>query len=332
MVKTLDQKNLIKTTSTEYKNLMQILMTNNINILDLVKQEDSEFNSIINKISEGAKSNFLISQILKRCRIIILQEMNGQNLLSYLLYKIRNEVIKAQLSSNIQNLNALKTNNGALPFENLPLFMNPKSYNSELSNLIHAINDFNDRKDELFARKIKNETITNKKIFNDINNLVDIEKINIYINNFNKKLDYPTYKESELFIYKEKYVYMHIFLETTLQIMDELNKKSLEIPIDYNAFIIDSLNNNSSTLNIENESKRKILEMLFKNSRIALIYGPAGTGKTFLANVVSNIFDNFEKIYLSTSNSAIQNLKKKMQARTKHYLVQYLVIFVTKKW
>ena len=45
---------------------------------------------------------------------------------------------------------------------------------------------------------------------------------------------------------------------------------------------------------------------------IALIYGPAGTGKTKMIEFISQIFSNVSKLYLAHTNPAVENLKRKI--------------------
>ena len=48
---------------------------------------------------------------------------------------------------------------------------------------------------------------------------------------------------------------------------------------------------------------------MFTESHVALIYGAAGTGKTYLINHVSQYFDSRKKLYLSNTHPAVENLR-----------------------
>lgn len=53
---------------------------------------------------------------------------------------------------------------------------------------------------------------------------------------------------------------------------------------------------------------------MFTKSRVSVIYGSAGTGKTTLINHVSHLFNNYSRLYLAHTNPAVSNLKRKIAA------------------
>ncbi|MDD3420425.1 MAG: AAA family ATPase, partial [Candidatus Gastranaerophilales bacterium] len=62
------------------------------------------------------------------------------------------------------------------------------------------------------------------------------------------------------------------------------------------------------------EEKKQALRQMFENSKVALIYGSAGTGKSTIINHLSNFFNAKTKLYLANTNPAIDNLKRKVKA------------------
>ena len=54
--------------------------------------------------------------------------------------------------------------------------------------------------------------------------------------------------------------------------------------------------------------------MMFENSKVALIYGAAGTGKSTMINHISQRFNDQKKLYLANTNPATDNLKRKVQS------------------
>lgn len=57
-----------------------------------------------------------------------------------------------------------------------------------------------------------------------------------------------------------------------------------------------------------------LLRTMFNQSKVALIYGSAGTGKSTLINHISNFFDEETKLFLANTNPAVDNLKRKVNA------------------
>ena len=76
----------------------------------------------------------------------------------------------------------------------------------------------------------------------------------------------------------------------------------------------DSVKNwlNESPLQIDDPQKRSFLISLFKNTRIALIYGAAGSGKTTMINYIAQYFQNKQVLFLAVTKTAVDNLKKRV--------------------
>ena len=59
-------------------------------------------------------------------------------------------------------------------------------------------------------------------------------------------------------------------------------------------------------------SKQKAIKYAFVNSRILLIYGAAGTGKTTLINYISSLMPKSKKLFLTKTHAAIQHLQRRI--------------------
>ena len=58
--------------------------------------------------------------------------------------------------------------------------------------------------------------------------------------------------------------------------------------------------------------KKEALKYAFVNSRVLLIYGAAGTGKTTLINMISSMMLGRRKLFLTKTRAALQNLKRRI--------------------
>lgn len=67
-----------------------------------------------------------------------------------------------------------------------------------------------------------------------------------------------------------------------------------------------------SSLDFADDLKKQALRDVFVNSRLLLIYGAAGTGKTTLINYISNLMANQRKLFLTKTHTALQNLKRRI--------------------
>lgn len=61
------------------------------------------------------------------------------------------------------------------------------------------------------------------------------------------------------------------------------------------------------------DDKKTILENIFKKYSVAFIHGPAGTGKTKMLEVLATIFKKYKKLFLSNTNTSVENLRKRVK-------------------
>lgn len=66
---------------------------------------------------------------------------------------------------------------------------------------------------------------------------------------------------------------------------------------------------------IDDSAKKDAIERLFTDSRVALIYGAAGTGKSTMVNHIATYFNDKSKLFLAHTNPAVDNLKRKVVAQ-----------------
>jgi ATP-dependent exoDNAse (exonuclease V) alpha subunit len=65
---------------------------------------------------------------------------------------------------------------------------------------------------------------------------------------------------------------------------------------------------------VDCEEKKVALTHMFENSRVALVYGSAGTGKSTLINHISHFFADKKKLFLAQTNPAVENMKRRVTA------------------
>ena len=104
--------------------------------------------------------------------------------------------------------------------------------------------------------------------------------------------------------------YIKEYENTTVSILDSLIKLSEDGIVGYSEFTENMIN--KYHINIDSAEKKNVLLHLFENTKGACIYGPAGTGKSFLARLISDIYKDYKKVYISNTNTAVNNLYKKV--------------------
>lgn len=102
-------------------------------------------------------------------------------------------------------------------------------------------------------------------------------------------------------------VYMQGYEDSTIKIIDILNGKTKEGYENYNNMfdVFDIFSNYRFTDNLKKDISKKI----YLNSKVGLIYGSAGTGKTEMIKIISEIFENKNIAFLAKTNAALNNMK-----------------------
>lgn len=70
----------------------------------------------------------------------------------------------------------------------------------------------------------------------------------------------------------------------------------------------------SPNFGVDCDEKKAALRQMYENSKVALIYGSAGTGKSTLINHVAHFLANKRKLFLCQTNPAVDNLKRRVTA------------------
>lgn len=72
---------------------------------------------------------------------------------------------------------------------------------------------------------------------------------------------------------------------------------------------------------IDDDNKRKIVANIYMNSKLGMIYGAAGTGKTRVAEYIAKIFEDKNILLLANTNAAKNNLERRIKSSCDCYTV-----------
>lgn len=299
----------------EQKLICDYLTKSRYSLDGLMDFPDSAYNKITNKWREDLKSYNFIS-ILDRCRRIIRDESPGHNILRYLLYNMNNVIIKNQHDSlQNKNLSKLYLSNGCIQFDSLPFNRSPIGHNPKLGVIFECI-PTKDRKPEIFARLIRNNTENKGELFTNNNDIKGYDKIDDIIKQYNDSLWFGHKPRSNL-ILENDYVYINEYKIDTCKIITKLQELS-QTGID--SYYDDvELWLKSSEYQIDCDEKRKMISRIFFESKVGVIYGSAGVGKSTLINHISHYYNNEKKLYLTQTNPAKENLIRKIDAENKTF-------------
>lgn len=300
--------------SNEYKRLMEYISSAKLSLTELVSSDQDYYDSIKKQITGNIKST-KICKMLDQCRKIIVDNDPGANVLRYLLYKMNNRVIRQQYSrEQCHYLSNLYLSYSCIPFDNMPYCTSLRRHNPKLYDLFNSIPIFG-HKHELFARYIKNNTEIEGHLFTPKSEVDGFEDVDNLIEKYNSSL-YSKHYGRRIEEYKD-HLYIRGYVDDSTNIIKTLQELASSGVSQYTASVDSWISEKAYT--IDDEGKKKALQQMFANSHVALIYGPAGTGKSTLIKHISNFWANEHKIFLANTHPAVDNMRRMVTAGNSDY-------------
>ena len=290
--------------ANEYEYFMNLLTEKRWTLNDIIDMNDDDFNKI-NEESSVYNTHHLL-ELFKMLRNIILNKKPGYIVLKYLIHMLRNAVLVDQISEDkCSILSDLYLKYGCNVFETMPYASSLNGHNIPISDLIEVVEPEN-REHEFFGRIVKDLCNTTNRIYFSFEELGYSEEIaKKLINDFNEHIYYKhTQRRLETIGNK---VYIKGCEESTIKIINNLINKSNEKYDDYKNMY--DYFNVFSDYKFTDKLKEEICEKLYLDSKIGLIFGSAGTGKTEMIKIVSKIFSGKRIAFLAKTNAALNIIK-----------------------
>ncbi len=299
----------------EYQNLMSALKVSQLTLLEVVTLNETRFEKFKKYLSDDARS-VKILEVLEKCRQIIIEDLNGSNILRYLLANLNNAVLKKQLNTEKCNiLSGMFLKNGCRVFDDMPFCSSLNGHNPTKLSLIDCISPEN-RKHEFLARHINQNARTKKILYTPIEEVQKVYNVDQEIEAFNSKIWEGHKPARELRTYS-KYIYNYGAEKDCHDIFTKILSLTDSGIEDYQTLIDLWLDQQSDDV-IDSDQKRQVLRELFAETHVALIYGSAGTGKTKMIEYIDNVFQAENKIFLSNTNASVNNLRARIGESDKH--------------
>lgn len=303
------QKTKVRTDSAEYKFVMGGL-TAGSTLLDLIDATPERYNDLKARGTAGTR-NPQIFPAIDEVRRIIHAKKPGHNILRYLLLRMRNDVLKPQYywepNTRLSNLNL---GYACIPFDDMPFCTAPRGHNPRFWDLINSL-DPTDRTHELLARRVQRNVEDHGILYTPLNQLEDLGDIGALIATYNAKLYYKHRPARDLVLDKG-HVFIQGYEDDTYTIVTRLQKHAAAGVGGYTAAVEQWLGTTAHI--VDDPAKRAALTSLFTQSRVALIYGSAGTGKTRMVDHIANYFAGNPKLFLANTHPAVENLRRRVTA------------------
>lgn len=296
----------VRSYNTFYRAMMKFLSKKGMNLLDILLADENDYDIYSEQVQIGQTSKF--AEVFNKLRDIIINDKSGCNIIRYLISFLRNDVIRDQLADCPNNrLSYLYLKNEAIPFDEMPYASSLYKHNVTTSRL-HRCLDIDDCEHQYLSAIVNSEAYDSNTLYVAI----DEKSLDYYLYEkdiFNKSL-YKSEKQQlrriESFF---NYLYVKNYFELTKAIIGKLQQYTSEGVRDY----LQTINGKKEVIEkIDDNEKKKIVSNIFKHSRLGMIYGAVGTGKTKVAEHIAKIFDDKNILLLANTNAAKNNLQDRI--------------------
>ncbi len=298
----------IATQNIEYKNLMYYLTENDFDLSEIIKFDDEMYEEFKRTVAHNTEALHFI-EAFERARNIIKNSRPGSNILKYLLFHMNNRILRLQYSGEGNRLlSNLYLWWGCIPFDTMPFNSSLIGHNPKIIDVFESV-EFKGREHELFAKMIRDNTETKGILYTSEKEIQNSESIPGLIQTYNSNLYLPKHEGRKLEQYQGS-IYIKEYEDDTVKVINNL--------IDLSSSGIRNFANSvrswmdTTPYKVDCEDKKAILPQVFENSKVAFIYGSAGTGKTTLIKHISSFFDDKKKLYLANTNPAVANLERRI--------------------
>lgn len=298
----------------EYDALMRFLTGTGMNFLEMIDLREVKFSGILEAIYQHSNTNYF-KEVLQKLRnnYAVGSEQYGRYTIRYLLLNLREELLERVMPSQFSpqwKYADLYLSCKCVPFERNPLISNLAGSKTNaisqaryLASVVErekteavipywSIINTIQKTGEIYCDIDSNLTISSIQKYNE--QLDSWEKSNGYGITVNNNMAYiDSYQESTLFILKKLLELSHIPNKG----QKEFNEKYLR----------------QTEIEFKDSKKEEALRYAFVNSRVLLIYGAAGTGKTTLINMLSTMMAGRRKLFLTKTHTALQNLQRRIE-------------------
>jgi hypothetical protein len=300
----------VRANSAEYRYLMRGLTLGSGSLLDLIDMPDDKYAATKAEGTAGV-TNLQIFPVLDEARRIVRSAAAGHNVLRYLMLRMHNQVLRPQYYwESCGRLSGLNLLYGCIPFDQMPFCTSLPGHNPRYWDLVESL-DVTDRSYELLARRVRNNVERHGILYTPVADLEEFGDVTRLVSIFNGKL---YYKHMQRQLVQDKgHVFIRGYEDDTVSIVEKLQEHASSGIDGYRAAVEWWLA--EAPRGIDDEVKKDALTLLFSQSKVALIYGAAGTGKSTVVDHIANSFNDKSKLFLAHTNPAIDNLKRKVTAQ-----------------
>lgn len=344
----------IEITDGEKKGFNTYMYERGVSLFDIIKFDDNKYEELIKTIKYNNQIKTIFLNLITKIRDMYKNDFVAKDLISYLLYTMRNNTIKGAIKigkdengkeKRLKNTDFI-LGSQCYPFTLAPFCMNPAGSGSKtrLIDLLQCLNS-KGRKDEFFYNRLLENTekfgklYTNEKCLQDFLDEKDVQDfternlLHDLGKQFNKKdlRQRIAYDNGSYFIVSKEKEIVEIItkLQEKVKQDDGISNYTQKATkwLDFHKIELNEKDKNGNKKC--SDEKQEIIKYLFDKSKVVFIYGSAGTGKSELMKHISNLHSNEKQIFLAHTASAVQNLRDRIKNKDMKFMT--IASFLNKK-
>ena len=230
-----------------------------------------------------------IFPVLDKARRVIRSGGEGSTMLRFLMLHMRNEILRSQYDQNsCRRLSNLNLKYGCIPFDDMPFCSSPVGHNVQYGDLVESLGVAG-RDHELLARRVKFNVENHGMLYTPVGDLEVFGGLAELIKTYNSKL-YCKHRDRRKLVQDKRHVFIQGYENDTVAIVEKLREYASAGIDGYAESVEKWLDDNDH--GIDDEGKKDALKRLFSQSKVALIYGAAGTGKSTMVGHIAQYFSD----------------------------------------
>jgi energy-coupling factor transporter ATP-binding protein EcfA2 len=296
--------------TSEYRHLVDYLTSTGSSLIDVIEMDGAVYSQLRADAVQSARRESIFP-VLDEARKLISKSAAGSNVLRYLLLDMNNLKIKAQYRAEpCPGLSGLRLPFGAKPFDTMPYCTSLPGHNIRFADLLASIGTSN-RLHELLARRVSNNVEHRGVLYTPVSELEGFGDLALLIAQYNRTI---YYKHTHRTLERDKdHLFFRGYEDDTVAIIENLQSDASTGVVGYGEAVERWLNEGYIT--VDDEAKADALKRLFTDSRVALIYGAAGTGKSTMVNHIASYFQQRSKLFLAQTHPAVDNLHRRIASQ-----------------
>ena len=297
----------------EYDALMRFLTETGMDFLEMIDLREIHFSHLLESVYNKTNTSYF-KDVLQQLRDNYSTGSTrfGRYTVRYLLLNLREDLLERVMPSQFNpqwKCRDLYLSKKCFPFERNPLASDlADSKTSQLSQAKYLARVVEKEKTEIavpYWSIVKSMQDTGEIYCNLGGDLTEqaIQKYNDCLDDWERQKGYEIISDGNVACIAAYEASTLFILNKLLELSQLPNKGQKEVNERYLR---------DCNIAFSDPKKEETLKYAFVNSRVLLIYGAAGTGKTTLIDMISTMLSGRRKLFLTKTHTALQNLQRRI--------------------